>query len=354
MATFEVTLVARAPQESTAPVLTVVDRLVVESINYTDELNRPGAAQLGCPIRALSDAVKERLVNLALFPSEVWIYADSTLVWAGEIQTLGMRGQTVELGCVGLLGYTHRMGVTSDLTYTATDQFTIAAGLVDHWQDQDYGDYGIDVSGVGTSGVTRDRTYLYHELHPIGRRLEELGAVIDGFDMHVGPESRELVLSYPDRGTDLTASVFFDERNIDSASVAVSVAPEDLVSDVSATGTSNDGSTSSTIYTARSTGALRATYGRSWGAQTFDGVSVQATLEGHADAFLATRDEAFFQPGVTIAPRIGCDIDSFDVGDTVSYSYDAGLGRQSGSFRVAKKSVTVDLGGRQRINVEFV
>lgn len=354
MSTYEVTLVARTPQAASAPTLVEVNRLVVERISYVEELNRPGTATLGAPIRSLSDEVKTRLADLAAFPCEVWIYRDATLEWAGEVQTLGIRDQVVELGCVGLLGYTWRMGVTSDLTFSGIDQFTIAADLVDHWQAQAYGDYGIDTSGVGTSGVTRSRVYLRDELHNIGKRLQELGAVDDGFDTHVDPTTRALVLSYPQRGTDLSASVFLDERNIDSASVAMSVAPEDLVSDGSFTGTSSDGSSSSTIYSARSTSALRATYGRSWGGESFDGVSDTGTLDGHGDAYLAARTGQFFQPGVTLLPRVGTEPGDLHAGDTVSYAYDAGLGLQSGTFRVAKVGVEVDEEGKERMKVEFV
>lgn len=355
MAVFEVVLVARVPVIASTPTLTVVNRLVVETISYTEELNRPGTATLGCPIQSLTSDVKARLVDLAATPSEVWIYADSTLSWAGEVQTLSIDGQTVQLNCIGLLGYTFRMGVTSDLTYTGIDQFTIGKGLVDHWQALNYGNYGIDTSTVGTSGVTRDRVYLRNELHNIGQRLAELGAVSNGFDISVNPSTRKLVLTNPTAGTDLSASIFLDERNIDSASIAVSIAPGDLVSDISATGTSTTTSgVNSTLYSARSTSAVQTAYGRSWASQNFDGVSVQATLDGHADALLSARATQLLQPGVTVVPRVGMDVGSFHAGDTVTYSYDAGLGLQAATLRVAKLTVNVDSDGKQRLKVEFI
>lgn len=353
MTTFEVALVNRTPAITGAPALTTVDRLIVETISYTEELNRPGSAVLACPIRSLSSVATARLVDLSTHPSEVWIYADATLAWAGEIQTLQIQGQTLNLNCVGLLGYTFRMGVTSDLTYSAVDQFTIAKGLVDHWQSQNYGNYGIDTSTVGASGVTRDRVYLRNELHNIGQRLAELGAVDSGFDISVNPSTRKLVLTNPASGTDLTASVFLDERNIDDASIAVSVTPDDLVSDISATGQSTTtGGVNATLYSARSTTAVRSAYGRSWNSSTFDGVSVQATLDGHGDAYLASRAAQLLQPGLTVVARIGSDVGDFHAGDTVTYSYDAGLGLQTASLRVAKLTVSVDSDGKQRLKVE--
>lgn len=352
---FSASLVARVPAASGPPALVEVDRLVFDQLSYVDELNRPGSATVGCPVRSMSSAVKERLVDLAAFPSEVWVYRDSTVAWAGEVQTIGMRAQAVQLGCAGLLGYTHRMGVTADLTWTNTEQFAIARALVNHWQSLPYGHYGINTSSAVVSGVVRDRTYLQSELHNVGKRLEELGAVDNGFDLHVDAATRELVLSYPRRGLDLTDSVFLDARNIDSASVAMSVGPDDLVSDVSATATSQSTEgAGSKLYGERANTALRAAYGRSWGSATFDGVTQEATLIGHQDAYLAARTGQLFQPGVTVVPRAGARPGDFGPGDVVSYSYDAGLGLQSGEFRLAKVTVDVSDDGRQRLGAEFI
>jgi hypothetical protein len=355
VAVFEVVLVNRTPAVTGSPTLTVANRLVVDTISYTEELNRPGSASLSCPVAGLSSDVKARLVDMAALPSETWIYADSALVWAGEIQTLNIQGQTAQLGCVGLLGYLFRMGVVNDLTYTATDQFTITKGLVDQWQNLNYGNYGIDTSTIGTSGVTRDRTYLRNELHNVGQRVTELGAVIDGFDLKVDPSTRKFVLSSPTQGTDLSASVFVDQRNIDSASIAVSIAPDDLVSDVSATGSSTSPvGVNTTIYSARTTSSVQTAYGRSWAGLATNGISVSGTLDGAGDAYLGSRNTQLFQPGVTIIPLVGCNIGDFHVGDTINYSYDAGLGIQTSNRRVAKLTVSVDSGGKQRLLVEFI
>lgn len=355
MAVFEVVLVNRTPAVTGSPTLTIVNRLVVDTISYIDELNRPGSATLGCPIQALTSDVKARLIDLAANPSEVWIYADSVQVWAGELQTLSIQGQTVQLGCIGLLGYTFRMGVIADLVYSATDQFTIAAGLVNQWQAQTYGNFGIDTSTVGTSGVVRDRTYLRNELHNVGQRLSELGAVTDGFDLRVDAVTRKLVLTNPVSGTDLSASMFFDQLNIDSASIAVSIAPGDLVSDVSTTGSSTTSAgVNTTLYSSRTTSAVQSTYGRSWDSFSSSTISVQGTLDGAGDAYLASRSKQLFQPGLTLVPRIIPDVASFHPGDTVTYSYDAGLGLQTITPRVAKVTVNVDASGKARMMVEFI
>lgn len=357
MTDFEVSLVARVPASSGAPALTEVDRLVCESIKYTDELNRPGSATLACNVASLSDAVKERLADLRSFPSEMWIYADSDIAWAGYPATINLQNEVATLNCTGLLGYTARMGITSDVTYTAQDQFTIAADLINDWQSQTYGHFGIDTSGVGTSGVTRDRTYLRNDLKDVLSAITELGAVLNGFDLYVDPGTRDLVLSYPARGLDLSASVVIDERSIDSASEARSVAGDDLVSDVGSTssGQAADG-TQSNLYSYRTNATLQAAFGRTWKGQSFSNIVEQATLDGKGDAFLASRGEQMVQPGVTLIPNIGngTQIGGFGVGDTVAYAYDAGLGMLSGNYRVGKLEVSVAQNGAQRVGVEFI
>lgn len=354
--TFEVSLAARTPAASGAPpTLAEVDRLVVDSIQYTDELNRPGSALLGVPVRSLSDPVKVRLADLAAHPCEVRIYYDGELQWAGEVQTISIQDQVAQLGCVGLLGYVYRMGVVSDLTYTGVDQFTIAKALVDQWQALDYGNYGLDTSGISTSGVTRDHTYLRDDLNNVGQRLEELAAAVDGFDYHVDPATRDLVLSYPARGTDLTETVVLDERNIDSAQIAVSVGPDDLVTYISANGTTQaTGGDGAQLRTDRFLITRRTTYGLSWNSATFDNVDDQDTLEDHASAYLLARQNQLLQPGATLFSRPGTRPGDFHAGDVVAYSFDAGLGIQSGSFRVASVQVTVDNTGALRLTVEFV
>jgi hypothetical protein len=80
----------------------------------------------------------------------------------------------------------HRVNRT-DLTYTAVDQATIAAGLVAEAQRDtqaggaNHRDLSISVAFVGTTGVARDRTYLASERKNIGQALAELAACTNGF-----------------------------------------------------------------------------------------------------------------------------------------------------------------------------
>jgi hypothetical protein len=357
MAVFEVVLVARVPALAGSPTLTVVDRLVTDSISYTDELNRPGSATLGCPIRSLSSAVTTRLANLAAFPSEAWIYVNSTLSWAGSVDSLGIQGQSLQINCTGLMGYLARMGVTADTTFAATDQFTIAKTLVNTWQSLSYGNYGIVTSGIGTSGITRDRTYLRADLKTVWAAVSELGAVLDGFDLWVNPSTRALTFAYPKRGTDLSASAVLDARTIDSASVVMSVTPDDLVTDVASTSSAQSTTgAQAALWSYRTNATLQAAFGRTFAGNSYDNVALQATLDGKGDSYLAARGSTMLQPGVTLVPNVatGTSIGAFGSGDTVAYAFDAGLGMQSGTYRVGKITVSVEGSGKQRMSVEFI
>lgn len=361
MTIFETVLVARTPAASGSPTLTVVDRLVSDQVTYIDELNKPGSATLQCPVWALTADVQAVLVNLRVTPCEVWIYADSTLAWSGEIQTMQIQNQTLTINCVGLMGYLARMGITADTTFSATDQFTIAKSLVNTWQAQSYGNFGLVTSGIGTSGVVRDRTYLQKDLKDVLSAVTDLANVIDGFDFWVDPTTRALTFAYPTRGTDLSASVFIDSRNVDSnTSISVSVAPGDVVSDVGLTSSAQTTAGAQvSLYSYRTNSTTESTFGRCWAGVSADSVSVQATLDGQGDAYLSTRAEQLLTPSLTLIPNVGLGTvpGAVHPGDSVAYAYDAGLGMQSGTFRVSKVTVAVDPNGtdsQPRISLEFV
>lgn len=353
---FSVSLVSRRPTPSDLPVLKEVDRLVASSVSYTDELNRPGSAVVSCNVRTLSDVVKGRLRDLAGNPCEVWIYADAELAWAGEVQTLQVQGPTVSLNCVGLAGYLARMGITADATFSNADQLTIAKTLVDSWQSQSYGNYGISTAGVGESGRLRDRTYLRGDLKNVQAALTELAESLDGFDFMVDPRTRRLRLFSPRRGHDLSGAVIIDSRSITDYSVMHSIGGDDLASDVGAASSAQDqGGTQTHLYSYAQDLPLQHAYGRSWAGQSFDNVSVQSTLDDKAQSFQAARGKMLLQPGVTVRQNIGTGVrvGSFGPGDSVAYSFDAGLGVQAGIYRVSKVTVKVDEGGQHELSLDF-
>ena len=52
-------------------------------------------------------------------------------------------------------------------------------------------------------------------------------------------------------------------------------------------------------------------------------------------------------------PIVGADVDDFGVGDTITYTFDAGLGQQTGTYRIVKRTITVAESGQETMAVEF-
>jgi hypothetical protein len=352
MPDYELVAVARTPQESGPPTLTEVGPIVAPKITWLRDLSGNGSVAFSCQPDKLADDIKLRLRDPLSHPTEVVVYRDGVARMSGFVaghQLQGEGRQTLSVTCPGLLGYLAYMWVTSDLTFDQIDQTLIGKALVDHWQDQTWGDYGIDTSAITASGVLRDRTYVAREQHQIDRRLRELGAVDGGFDIDIDPATRELILAYPSLGSDLSATVILDGRNVTDPGVVMSVAPGDIASE--AFGTGGDGQTAITSIAENTT--LRETWGRAGVSKSFDGVTEQATLDDHTATMLNGRAAALLTPGPGLMPVADANVEDFDIGDTVTYEYDAGLGIQSGAFRVASRQVSIDEDGVETMAVSF-
>lgn len=354
MADYEVVVVSRSPQPSGPPLLATVDPVAWRTLSWVDELSAAQQLTVECLAAGLVESVAARLAD-PTWPSELWCYRDGGLVFAGPYRGLRVDGERVTIVARGLLDYLRHMIVVADLTYTQVDQLTIAAGLVDQWQALEYGHFGIDTSTVGTSGVLRDATYLRDELHPVARRVDELGRRRNGFDVAVDPLSRKLRLSWPQQGADRSTgddAVVFDSRNVASPNVVISAAPEDIASDGYGTGTTSSGP-GSTLYSVQADLEVRARYGRTAVTGTFDSVALQSTLDEHVLGLVDARAAGLVVPGPDARNAPDADLGGFEVGDTVSYEASSVL-PVSGAFRVRKRTVRVAATGQETISLEFV
>ena len=100
------------------------------------------------------------------------------IVW--EHQASVERGSLTFNG-EGWHSYFRERTIQTTLTYTSTDQDTIARGLIAHAQAQGGGDIGIQTT-ANPHGVTRDRTYPWHDGKNLGEALEDLTRIENGFD----------------------------------------------------------------------------------------------------------------------------------------------------------------------------
>ena len=283
---------------------------------------------------------------------EIWIYRDGTQMFAGPVVGGDIQGTVLTLNAQGLLFYLNYMLVTADKTWTGIDQFVIAKEVIDDWQVLTYGDYGLSTVGVWANRVANFAPWGYlGPLRGCQWQMWYTNWVLPtmAFDTHVDPGLRTVDLYSPTKGVDRTSTVFL-ERGIESADIRFSVAPGIIASEVYLTGTSE---ASSAITSTQTDAGLRATFGRGGVAGTVDNVSEQAMLDDLAQAWVDARGTQFFQPGAGLLPVAGARYEDFDPGDTVTYAYDEGLGDQTGSYRVVKRSVEVGDSGTEKFSVEF-
>lgn len=349
---FELLAVARVPQPSGAPTFIVVDPIQWKGLSWVDELSKPQTLNASCSISSLTEPIVQRLRKMHELPTELWLYRDGQIVFAGPWIGWNVQQETITFQATGLLGYLKYMTVTSDLVFKQVDQFAIVKGLVDHWQNQSYGNFGISTAQIPASGVLRDATYKQKELHNILQRVTELGARDNGFDIEVDPTTREMNLWYPQQGNDRSSgedAVVFDSLSVTSTNVQCSAAPGDVASDAYGTGTG----TQDPAYASFSDPELLVKFGRTSVTKTFDGVSDQNTLNDHVKALQNARDIALLIPGPGVRTVADADLSSYNVGDTVSYQLHARLGID-GAFRVRKRTVTVSQAGVEKSALEFV
>lgn len=323
-----------------------------------ETLNLPESLVFTIDPNKQDPTVLSRFFDLAAEATEIWAFCDESScggvqMFAGPLLGYApkLKGDTInwEVRAAGLLDYLRRWRIEPDgagLTYTGIDQATIAKGLIDYYQALAYGNYGIDTSGVATTGVTRDRTYPPLENHLIAQRLSELAAVADGFDFSIDPITRDFIVHFPGQGTDQSGTVVIDARSIADPSAQISAGPEDLVSEGFALG--DNGLVSHAANT-----TLRAAIGRSSFASSFSGVIVQATLDDHAQRLIDQRSTQLHSPAQALHP-IGIDWDDFGLGDLVEYSYDYGAGTMTEIRRIYSRTMTIEDSGAVKIQVQLV
>lgn len=344
MAHYDIVYVARTPQTSSSPTLVELGPIYGD-LTWTENLYSPDSIEVTVSTNELEDGLKSRLRDLSVFPTEIWVYRDGDKIQAGPIMGGQIDDKTITLQASGIESYIRYMFTTGYKSFSSTDQAVIVTTLIDDWQNLDFGDFGIDTSGVSDHGV--DRTINYEAFINLYDAIEDLGASTSGFDFWVDPDTRELKFGQPTRGVDLSATVFL-ERGISNPNIKFSVAPGVLASISYGTAKFTDGTpiSSSWINT-----DLRETFGRVGFSDTYeDGTT--GFLSAQTKAALDARAEPLFHPGPGLIPVDGAEVMDFGPGDEVHYLYDAGLGDQSGVFRVKKKKVTVDK--QEHMEVEFV
>lgn len=138
----------------------------------------------------------------------IYIEHDDQIVWAGPIWVTEYDTDTQHVSIKGaeMESYWNRRRIRWSVDYSSADQFAIFRGLVNESQDALGGDLGIVTTGLGASGVRRDRSYRLWEEKNLGEALRQLAEVDGGFDYWIevtkadGAYTRRLRLAHPERG----------------------------------------------------------------------------------------------------------------------------------------------------------
>lgn len=317
---------------------TRIAELAVNGLRYGSRLNNVGELSGGVPLPTLNTAADITLaaqINDAVDEGrrQIVVERDGLVVWSGIVWLSPYRDNppSREIRAAEDWSYFRRRVITKTLTYTATDQLTIAKGIVDNALTDQGSDIGITVQTPAASGVTRDRTYNNFELKPVGEAVEQLSECDNGFDFAIdaawdsatGALTKTLQFSYPRRGRPYQSSglVFEVGRNVidwtwptDGTRMANRIlAVGRGEGDAMITSTQSD---VSQIVALSSGGPgyplLEQTISRT-------DVSVQSTLDAIAKARLKATSTPVTLPEITVRADVDPTFGSYITGDSVRF-----------------------------------
>ena len=301
---------------------------------YTERLNQPGTCSFRLPYTKLPDANGALTVPVANALEEgvheVGIRRGGTVVWCGPVreieETRDSAGQAgaLTIVCAGLADYFWQWLITGKLPSTnaaghfiAVDQATIAKALIDHHLAKGGGEvFGIDTTSITPHGVVRTRTeYDAYRGIIIGDALRDLGAVEGGFDWHINPINRKLVLSYPQRGQSR------DDVTFNTANIVALGRRRVGLQQASAVFGIGDGADASTPTHYQSDSSAVSKYGLTEARVPAPSVSTKAVLMERVSTELAGRTATPNIISVTVRFGDNLPYGSFSVGDSVLVNF---------------------------------
>jgi hypothetical protein len=342
------TLMSRTPQLSAEPLFDTVADLHYAAISVTDELDGPGQAVVSVPVASLTSGSQSRLRSLDASPCELWLYRNESRVFCGHaVADLTHNRQTVTINASGLAYYLLGMIVDGDYVVSGRDQALIVADLIGAWQSSESGHFGLDLSRLTPTGITRDLTLSTGA--SVNDAVREMGARDNGFELWVDPATRQVFTLHPRRGRDLSSDVIIDSRQVLEGTTARSVAADQFATDVFAISTGTAG----TLVGRAGNAEQRARFGR-WGlVRRYYDVTRQATIDAHAAQLSVDFDQQVLSIQPRMLPVSGFGYGEVGAGDVVTIDYDDGLGADTWVRRISRLQVSFDAAG-ERLAADFV
>lgn len=371
---YEAVLVDRIPNgvAGNPPTFSAIDRVQpLDNVTWSKALNNDGFASVSTRPENISPDIMTRLQTPDEKPMELWIYrrnvtlnGSTQKVFAGPVIGIQVQGRhrTVTFHARGLWYYTRFMFIRDNSQdYTNTDQFTIVKNLINHWQDAlSWSHFGLDTSGISTSGVNRTIKYVKTDLINIGKAISELGLPdTDGFDFWVDPDTRDVNLISPLRGTDKSATLIIDNRNLINQSVYIDLTAGDF--GTLALGTGTDPDLNDPLWSTADNATRRAQFGTAGIVASWRGVATQTTLDKYVQALVDTHSNYRITFGgaggetegeaQNIIPIDGFGPEDVDPGDTITLAVDYGIGEVTTARDVAEVVVHLDVTGNETMSV---
>jgi len=344
----------------------VLGQLPVESLSYTETLNRDGGFSISMPL--VTTTAADKLDNqvsalqitdatLDVGATGIFFQRDQRILWGGLVWTIDadVAANTMNIAGAGLMSYFRHRFITDTTTYTATDQLEMARLLIDKAQAVGGGNIGVSTSDTNTSGVLRDRTYYGYEYKNFAEAITQLAEVQNGFDFYIDSffDSNNEIASefrsvYPATGR-RTSFVFDIDNNCQALRFTVN--GSSLGNAVYAIGAGNGEDMLRSEVTDTSGLAARPKLEK---VTSHKNVSVTSTLQTHADRELSRSVQPVKTLGLTVYPDVDPVLGSYIVGDQVYVRGEYGYVTLDGWYRIVDLTVGVSAGQYETINLSLV
>lgn len=321
------------------PLTTLFVPANVYELKYSTELNKAGSATF--KIKTLDS--KATATNLQLF-NRVKIYKGTEGEFSGFIEDLHVDINEIEVSCRGMLALFEKRikSLVVNGTYYTTSG-AAAMALLSQTNSDD--DTGITAGTDTTANTIHNVEFTYSPIFSSWQKLADLADT----DFEITFDG---VFNMKDIGNDLTSSVVFRyiQGQINTATIYefdVDVSGKDLINFIYARGSSTSLNTTASDATSESQFGLLQDF------KSFPQSGHVTDLANEAQTEVDNDKQEFYTPKVR--PNIEkIDVDSFDVGDTVSVKLEAGFISVDQNHRIIKKSVTVSDGLTPVVDVSLL
>lgn len=348
-----------------AKTLVITHEIPFVSCQVTAALNGPSSWSMQLPVSYTSPEGVEILTseNLATNKSLVAIVDGANTIMVGLVEAedgqVDEDNYSVMVGGrdAGLGYLSRRLWTIAKTTYTAVDQFTIAANIVGVATTLGIGPSGITMSysPTSTSGVTRTRTYTSIDRKFLLELLDELANVENGFEYTAAPGGSHaagffpgILLGYPTllRKTNLTLAL---GKNVKTLSYK---RDGTLYANSVNVGGANKSDTQ-LIASAVKTSDL-SSYPYYMATESRSTVTDQTTLQSWADRYIKLYGSPPTQYDVSVNPDDpDCQVGSFRCGDEFRLIAKKGRLNVDSLFRVSQWSLGVANNGERSLSLSL-